>query len=90
MGAAATETDRATVLGASTSSLGPLRASCPACDGSAPAPAPALPGPKEKPAQNHLQALPALYSYLPDRRTDRQCGPRRRPASLAPRMRHRA
>lgn len=50
----------------------PLGASCPASGSSTPAlaPAPSLPGPKERPAQNHLQALQALYSYLPDRRTD--------------------
>lgn len=77
------------------SSQGPILPSRPVgvllpCDCFTPDPTPSLPGPKERLAQNHLQALPALYSSLRDRRTDRQCSPRRRPASLAPWTRHQA
>lgn len=83
-------TERVALLRYPPSPRGPWGSSCRACDSFTPAPAPSLLGPKERPAQNHLQALPALYSSFRDRRTDRQCSPRRRPASLAPWTRHQA
>lgn len=46
------------------------------------------PGPKERPSKTMCRRVQRFYSSLRERRTDRQCGLRCRPASLAPWTRH--